>query len=72
MNLTQSWLGAVALGAWAKRLGAISRVFVMPIRQKYDGKKVRNTYNLFHAFVLLNGKLYRQGNITFQELRLQL
>jgi len=29
-------------------------------------------FNLFHAFVLLNGKLYRQGKITLQELRLQL
>ena len=28
--------------------------------------------NLVHAFVLLNGKLYRQGKITLQELRLQL
>lgn len=29
-------------------------------------------FNLFHAFVVLNGKLYRQGKITLQELRLQL
>jgi hypothetical protein len=29
-------------------------------------------FNLFHAFVLLNGKLYQQGKITLQELRLQL
>ena len=29
-------------------------------------------FNLFHAFVLLKGKLYRQGKITLQELRLQL
>ena len=29
-------------------------------------------FNLFHAFELLNGKLYRQGKITLQELRLQL
>jgi len=29
-------------------------------------------FNLFHAFALLNGKLYRQGKITLQELRLQL
>ena len=29
-------------------------------------------FNLFHAFVLLNGKLYGQGKITLQELRLQL
>jgi hypothetical protein len=29
-------------------------------------------FNLFHAFVLLHGKLYRQGKITLQELRLQL
>lgn len=29
-------------------------------------------FNLFHAFILLNGKLYRQGRTTLQELRLQL
>jgi hypothetical protein len=29
-------------------------------------------FNLFHAFVLLNGKIYQQGKITLQELRLQL
>jgi hypothetical protein len=29
-------------------------------------------FNLFLAFALLNGKLYRQGKITLQELRLQL
>jgi len=29
-------------------------------------------FNLFHAFGVLNGKLYRQGKITLQELRLQL
>jgi len=29
-------------------------------------------YNLFHAFELLNGKLYGQGGVTLQELRLQL
>jgi hypothetical protein len=29
-------------------------------------------FNLFHAFVLLQAKLYRQGKITLQELRLQL
>jgi hypothetical protein len=29
-------------------------------------------FNLFHAFALLKGKLYRQGKITLQELRLQL
>jgi alkylhydroperoxidase family enzyme len=29
-------------------------------------------FNLFHAFVFLNGKLYQQGKITLQELRLQL
>ena len=29
-------------------------------------------FNLFHAFGLLHGKLYRQGKITLQELRLQL
>jgi hypothetical protein len=34
--------------------------------------KVGLAFNLFHAFVLLNGKLYRQGKITLQELRLQL
>jgi Transposase DDE domain len=29
-------------------------------------------FNLFHAFVLLNGKIYQQGKVTLQELRLQL
>ena len=29
-------------------------------------------FNLFHAFVLLHGQLYRQGQVTLQELRLQL
>ena len=29
-------------------------------------------FNLFHAFVLLNGSFYRQGKITLQELRLVL
>ena len=29
-------------------------------------------FNLFHAFVLLNAKLCRQGKLTLQELRPQL